>query len=56
MPRFLRTTPSYKIYRYLVTTLLARHADTMRGPLLEIAGEERDRRRAEILREALALR
>lgn len=54
--RFLRTTTSYNIYRYLVSTLLTRHADTMRGPLLEIAREERDRRRAEILREALALR
>jgi hypothetical protein len=53
---FLRETRLYNIYRYLVSAIIAgRNADLIAG-IETLAAHERDPRKAEILREALALR
>ena len=52
---FLRTTYRLAAYRYLVTTILAARPAVLLGTLLTVAGEERDRRRIEILGAALEL-
>lgn len=53
---FLAETRLYNIYRYLVSTIIAgRHADLI-AALRAMARDEEDRRKVEILEEALALR
>ena len=52
---FLRTTYRLAAYRYLVATILAARPAVLLGTLLTVAGEERDRRRIEILVAALEL-
>ncbi len=53
---FLRATRLYNLYRYLANAIVAgRHAELIAG-IGAMAGNERDPRKVEILREALALR
>jgi hypothetical protein len=52
---FLRTTRRYAVYRYLVTSIVARRAPEEQALLLDVAAEERDPRKTELLLEALAL-
>ncbi len=52
---FLRTTRRYAVYRYLVTSIVARRQPAEQALLLEVAAAERDPRKIELLLEALAL-
>lgn len=52
---FLRTTRRYGVYRYLVTSIVAGRQAAEQALLLEVAAEERDPRKIELLLEALAL-
>ncbi len=53
---FLRVTRLYNIYRYLVSAIVASRRDDLAVRLQTMATQEPDRLKAEILRDALALR
>ncbi len=53
---FLRNTPLLNIYRYLVSVLVASRDEDVLAELQMMSDSEEDRHKAEILREALALR
>lgn len=53
---FLHGTRLYNIYRYLVSMIVASRRDDRIAALTALAAEEKDHLKAEILREALALR
>lgn len=53
---FVRTTRQYNVYRYVVSVIVARRRKDLIAELAALAGDESDRVKAEILREALALR
>ena len=52
---FLRATRRYDVYRYLVTAIVAEHHTAATAILLDIARDEGDRRKREMLVQALAL-
>ena len=52
---FLRTTRRYDVYRYLVAAIVAEHQPAAHAILLTVARDERDRRKIELLVQALAL-
>lgn len=53
---FARTTRLYNVYRYVVSMIVARRQQDLIAHLEKIAPDEKDRLKAEILHEALALR
>lgn len=53
---FVRTTRQYNVYRYVVSVIVARRRKDLIAELAALVGDEPDRVKAEILREALALR
>jgi len=53
---FLETTRLYNVYRYVVNTIVARRRTSLIAALDTMLAGEKDRMKAEILREALALR
>jgi hypothetical protein len=52
----MRRTRLYNMYQYLASTIVATRREELIEPLEELALDERDPRKAQILRDALELR
>lgn len=53
---FLRTTRLYNLYRYLVNAIIASRRESLIAAVVALADDEKDRTKAEILKQALELR